>query len=76
MNKEENKSFEEKLNELEEIVKKLESGDIPLDDAIDSFNNAMNLAKDCNKTLEEATKTINKVLNKEGNFEEFEREGE
>ena len=58
-----NKSFEEKLNELEQIVKKLESGDIPLDDAIDNFNKAMNLAKECNKTLEEATKTINKVLN-------------
>lgn len=59
----ENKTFEDKLNELEEIVKKLENGDIPLDDAINNFYKAMELAKDCNKTLETATKTINKVLN-------------
>jgi len=72
MEKENNKTFEEKLNELEIIVKKLESGDIPLDNAIEEFNNAMLLAKDCNKQLEEATKTINKVLNKDGEFENFE----
>lgn len=72
MKKEEDKTFEEKLTELEMIVKKLESGDIPLDDAINSFNDAMILAKDCNSKLEQATKTINKVLNKDGNFEEFE----
>ncbi|MBE6140835.1 MAG: exodeoxyribonuclease VII small subunit [Firmicutes bacterium] len=72
MDKENNKSFEEKLSELEIIVKKLENGDIPLDDAIKEFNNAMELAKDCNKELEEATKTINKVLNKNGEFEDFE----
>lgn len=75
MEKVENKSFEENLIELETIVKKLESGDIPLDDAINSFNKAMELAKTCNKDLEEATKTINKVLNKDGNFLDFEVEG-
>lgn len=75
MENKENKSFEENLIELETIVKKLESGDIPLDDAINSFNKAMELAKTCNKDLEEATKTINKVLNKDGNFLDFEVEG-
>ena len=33
----------------------------------------MNLANSCNKTLEEATKTVNKVLNKDGNLENFEK---
>ena len=33
----------------------------------------MELANSCNKTLEEATKTVNKVLNKEGNLEDFEK---
>ena len=67
-------SFEEKLEELEKIVKNLEKGDIKLDNAIEEFNKAMILANDCNKTLEEATNTINKVLNKENNFEDFEVE--
>ena len=42
-------SFEESLANLEEIVKKLESGDVPLDLAIDEFNKAMVLAKSCEK---------------------------
>ena len=45
------KSFEENLEQLEEIVKKLESGDIPLDDAIKEFNQAMDLAKLCDEKL-------------------------
>ena len=33
-------SFEESLEKLEEIVNKLETGDVPLDDAIDEFKKA------------------------------------
>ena len=65
--------FEEKINNLEKIVKELENGDVALDDAINKFNEAIKLANSCNKTLEEATKTVNKVLNKEGNLEDFEK---
>lgn len=65
-------SFEEKLTNLEKIVQDLESGEIPLDNAITKFNEAMELANSCNKTLEEATETINKVLNKNGELEDFE----
>ena len=70
MNKELN--FEEKLENLEKIVKDLESGDIPLDDAIEKFNEAMKLSVELNKKLNEATETINKVINSdktESNFE-------
>ena len=42
-------SFEEKLEKLESIVKELESGGVPLNDAIAKFNEAMLLANDCNK---------------------------
>ena len=40
------------------------------------YHKAMNLANSCNKTLEEATKTVNKVLNKDGNLENFEKNEE
>ena len=66
-------SFEEKLVKLEKIVKDLENGDVILDDGIIKFNEAMELSASCNKTLEEATKTVNKVLNKDGNMEDFEK---
>ena len=56
-------SFEEKLEKLESIVKELESGGVPLNDAIAKFNEAMLLANDCNKILESANETINKVVN-------------
>ena len=49
MENEENKSnemsFEESLKELEAIVRRLEMGDVPLDDAIDEFHKAMVLVK-------------------------------
>ncbi len=65
------KTFEENLEELEKIVKDLENGDIPLDDAIDKFKIAMDLSKECNKTLDEATKVVSKVLNENNELEDF-----
>lgn len=66
------KSFEENLEELEKIVKKLENGDVPLDEAIDKFNEGMKLAGNCNKILENANETITKALKSDGTFEDFE----
>lgn len=68
------KSFEENLEALEDIVKKLENGDIPLDQAIEKFNEGVVLAGECNKILETANETITKVLNKDGKLEKFDIE--
>ena len=68
MNKELN--FEEKLENLEKIVKDLESGDVPLDDAINKFNEAVSLAKTCDLKLKNATNSINKIL-EDGSLKEF-----
>ena len=67
----EEKSFEENLKELEEIVKKLESGDVPLDDAINKFNDAMKISKECNDKLKSAEENINKILKENGKLEDF-----
>lgn len=69
--KEKELSFEENLEKLEAIVKNLESGEIPLDDAIDSFNEAMKLAKVCDEKLKNAEEKVNSILNKDGKLEEF-----
>ena len=50
----ENLSFEDSLKELEDIVNKLERGDIPLDDAIEEFKKAMDLVKACDDKLKDA----------------------
>jgi len=64
-------SFEENIKELENIVKNLESGEVPLDDAINKFKEAITIANLCDKKLKEASDSVNKILNKDGNLEEF-----
>lgn len=65
------KNFEESLLELEQIVKELENGNVPLDDAITKFNEAMKIAKICNDKLTKAEESVNKILNKDGTLEDF-----
>ncbi|MEE1336012.1 exodeoxyribonuclease VII small subunit [Methanobrevibacter sp.] len=64
-------SFEESLEKLEEIVNKLENGDVPLDDAIDEFNRAMQLVKVCNEKLNSAEESIAKIVEENGELIEF-----
>ncbi len=68
------KSFEENLENLEEIVKKLENGDIPLDDAIKEFNKAMELAKICDEKLKNAEESLVKIAKKDNSLEDFQIE--
>ena len=74
MAKEKELSFEENLEKLEDIVKKLETGDIPLDDAIDKFNDAMNLVKVCDERLKNAEKSIAKIVGEDGSLQDFQVE--
>ena len=67
----ENLSFEESLEKLEEIVTKLENGDVPLDDAIDEFNKAMQLVKLCNNKLSAAEESIAKIVQDNGEIVDF-----
>lgn len=69
--KEEKISFEENLAKLETIVKELENGNVPLDDAITKFNEAMCLAKTCDEKIKNAEESINKILNSDGTITDF-----
>lgn len=64
-------SFEESLEKLEEIVNKLENGDVPLDDAIDEFTKAMELVKICNTKLNNAEEAIAKIVQDNGEIVDF-----
>lgn len=64
-------SFEESLEQLEDIVNKLETGDVPLDDAIDEFTKAMQLVKICNAKLNNAEEAIAKIVQDNGEIEDF-----
>ena len=60
------KTFEENLQDLEAIVTKLETGDVALEDAIAEFQKGMALSKELQKTLEDAEKTLVKVMQADG----------
>lgn len=64
-------SFEDNLKELEEIVEKLEKGDVPLDNAIEEFKKAMDLVKACDDKLKDAQDTIAKIVNENGEVVDF-----
>lgn len=65
------KNFEDKFNELEIIVKNLESGEVSLDDSIKKYTEAMDLAKECSDELNKASEKVNKILTESGNLEDF-----
>lgn len=73
----EEKTFEESLNILEEIVQQLERCDVPLEEALTAFQEGMKLSRQCQETLEKAEKTLTKMMtetNDEVLFEESEKE--
>ena len=69
---EKNFSFEEKLAELEKIVSKLETGEVPLDDAIEEFKKAMELVKECDEKLNSAEEAIAKIVKDNKEVVDFE----
>jgi len=59
-------SFEAGLNELETVVKQLESGDLPLDKALDLFEKGMQLSESCRKQLEDAETRVELLTRRGG----------
>lgn len=66
------KTFEENLEELDKIVKELESGNVNLDDAINKYTEAMKLVKVCEEKIKNAEEVVTKIVNENGEEKEFE----
>ena len=70
MEKKKEITFEQNLKELEEIVTKLERGDLPLEKSLEFFEQGINLVKLCQKRLKSAERKVEKVIkDNEGNIE-------
>ena len=73
-------SFEKKLKRLEEIVEKMEAGEISLDDSLQLFEEGVKLSKDCSKDLNQAEKKVQTLVavdeNGNADTEDFEVDGE
>jgi exodeoxyribonuclease VII small subunit len=59
------KDFEAAIAELESIVKKLEEGELPLEQSLELYERGLKLSRFCHSRLEEAERRI-EVLNERG----------
>ncbi|MBR3363151.1 MAG: exodeoxyribonuclease VII small subunit [Bacilli bacterium] len=67
-----NKKFEDKVSELEEIISVLEGGDVPLDESIKKYTEAMKLVKECDEELKNIEEKVNKIVSENGELKDFE----
>lgn len=68
-------NFEEALGKLESIVRALETGTIPLDKSLESFENGIKLIRRCNFLLDDAERKV-KILTRDENGEVVEADFE
>jgi exodeoxyribonuclease VII small subunit len=61
--------FEDALEKLEGIVKRMEAGGIPLDEAMKSFEEAIKLIRFCSAKLEETERRVEMLLGKEDSLQ-------
>lgn len=71
MSEKKEKTFEDSVRELETIIGELESGELDLDKSIKKFTEAMKLIDFCEKKLNSATETINKLVDENGKITDF-----
>jgi len=70
--KSEDMSFEKALHNLEEIVEKLERGEITLEDSLKSFTEGIRLSRLCSSKLKAAEEELRKLVEKESGEIELE----
>ncbi|WP_238650184.1 exodeoxyribonuclease VII small subunit [Paenibacillus piscarius] len=66
MTKEAELDFEGAMERLEEIVRELEHGDVPLEKAIDLFQQGMKLSQVCGSKLEQVERKIEMITAEDG----------
>lgn len=54
--------FEKRLGRLEEIVSKMEVGELSLDDSLKLFEEGVKLSRECNSQLEQAEQKVKLLL--------------
>ena len=63
------KSFEERMSNLETIKRELEKDDLSLDEAVQKFEDGMKISRECREILDNAEKKITILL--EGEEKDF-----
>ena len=61
--------FEKSLNDLEQLVEKLEKGDLPLEDALQTFERGVALTRECQTALQAAQARVEILLKRDSQHE-------
>ncbi len=62
----EQQTFEQHMKLLEQVVGKLEQGEVPLDEALKAFEQGMKLVTTCREQLAQAELKVEQVINAQG----------
>ena len=57
-----NKTFEESMQRLEQIVRAMERGDVPLEESLKLFQEGTELVRSCNQLPENAQLQVKKIV--------------
>ena len=57
-----NKSFEQNMQRLEQIVRAMERGDVPLEESLKLFQEGTELVRSCGKLLDDAQLQVKKIM--------------
>lgn len=64
-------TFAQSMNDLEQIVRRLEQGDVPLEEAIDLYKKGMELSKHCHDQLTQAEQQLITIVGEDGTKQPF-----
>ena len=67
-------TFEEQLAELQQIVNRLEQGNVPLEEALQQFQEGIKLSKELQTKLTNAEKTLGHLIDDNGNEKVYEKQ--
>ena len=59
---EQNLTFEQNMQRLEQIVRAMERGDVPLEESLKLFQEGTELVRSCEKLLDNAQMQVNKIM--------------
>ncbi|WP_444928527.1 exodeoxyribonuclease VII small subunit [Microbulbifer sp. SSSA002] len=64
-------TFEESLEALEQLVERLEGGDLPLEEALADFEKGVKLTRECQQKLAKAEQKVKLLIEENGNIREL-----
>lgn len=67
--------FDDALQQLEGIIRRLEAGNLPLEESIELYKEGMTLSTDCHQKLQKIEAEVVKLVDASGNMSDFDESG-